>query len=175
MRTLNTDVLTEIRDWKTRQIKGGRWAGRIKWLGIEGTHRTSGSTIFAAFCSTFFCECTRVRPAYKSIIKMKAPLFRFTVFLFSGQNHFQWECYGHLSNRIKIALFKTLRRLDTTWSFAHGITRVSTHEHEHWEHCCVLVVFTKNKVFEQFTLAVAFVVIMLLQEGLTQLHSQKKA
>ena len=35
----------------------------------------------------------------------------------------------------KSPFLKHLRRLDTTWNFAHSITRVSTHELEHWEHC----------------------------------------
>ena len=42
---------------------------------------------------------------------------------------------GHFYNSIKIAISKTLRRLDTTWNFDLSITRVSTHQHEHWEHC----------------------------------------
>ena len=74
-------------------------------------------------------------PLCKSIITMKEPLLRFTTFLFSGQTHFKWECLGQINDSIKIAIFKTLRRLDTTWNFARSITRVSTHEHEHWEHC----------------------------------------
>ena len=66
---------------------------------------------------------------------MKEALLTFTIFSFSGQTHFQWQCLGQISHSIKIAIFKTLRRLDTTWNFARSITRVSTHEHEHWEHC----------------------------------------
>ena len=42
---------------------------------------------------------------------------------------------GHSYAITKITIFKTLRRLNTTWNFARSITRVSTHEHEHWEHC----------------------------------------
>ena len=80
-----------------------------------------------------FCECIWVKPSCKSIITMKEALLRFTVFSFSGQTHFQWECYGH--NSIKISIFKTVRSLDTTWNFAGSITRVSTHEHQHWQHC----------------------------------------
>ena len=45
------------------------------------------------------------------------------------------ECYGHSYTSIETAIFKTLRRHETSWNFARGITRVSTHEHEHWEHC----------------------------------------
>ena len=70
-------------------------------------------------------------------------------FVFWGQTHFQWECTGHFYVSIKTAIFKTLRRLDTTWNFAHIITRVSTHEHQHWEHCLC------DRVFEQLSLAVA--------------------
>ena len=43
----------------------------------------------------------------------------------------------------KTSIFKTVRSLDTTWNCAGSITRVSTHE------------FTKKKVLEQLTLAVA--------------------
>ena len=39
----------------------------------------------------FFCECTRVKPSYKSIITTKEA-HRFTAFSFSVQTHFQWEC-----------------------------------------------------------------------------------
>ena len=46
-----------------------------------------------------------------------------------GQANFQWNA-GHSYASIKFAIFKTLRRLDTTWKFARSITRVSTHEHE---------------------------------------------
>ena len=73
----------------------------------------------------FFCECIWVKPSCKSIISTKEMLLRFTIFSFSG--HFHWSAWG--------ALFKTPRRLNTTWNFACSITRVSTHEHEHWEHC----------------------------------------
>ena len=52
-----------------------------------------------------------------------------------GQTHFQWDCHGHFYDSIKIAIFKTLRRLDTTGNVARSNTRVSTHEHQHWEHC----------------------------------------
>ena len=63
-----------------------------------------------------------------------------------GQTDFQWECYGHFYNSIKICIFKTVRSLDTTWNSAGSITRVSTHQHQQ---------FTKKKVFEQLMLAVA--------------------
>ena len=83
----------------------------------------------------FFCECIRVKPSCKSIITTKEALLRFTLFSFSGQTHFQWECYGHFYPSFKISVFKTVRSLDTTWNFAGRITRVSTHEHQHWQHC----------------------------------------
>ena len=94
-------------------------------------------------------------PSYKSIITTKEALLRFAVFLFSGQTHFQWECKGHFYDSIKISIFKTQRRLDTTWNFARSITRVSTHEHKHWEHCLCTQSLLKNKVLEQLKLAVA--------------------
>ena len=78
---------------------------------------------------------TRVKPLCKSIITTKEALLRFTVFSFLGQTRFQWECYGHFHVSIKISIFKTVRRLETTWNFAGSITRVSTREHQHWEHC----------------------------------------
>ena len=97
----------------------------------------------------FFCQCTRVKPSYKSIITMKEALLRFTVFSFLCQTHFQWECYGHFSDSIKISIFKTLRRLDTTWNFARSITRVSTHQHEHWEHCLCTQSLLKRTFFNK--------------------------
>ena len=78
----------------------------------------------------FICECIWV----KSIITTKESLLRFTVVLFLGKLIFN-GVQGHFSASIKITIFKTLRRLDTTWNFARSITRVSTNEHEHWEHC----------------------------------------
>ena len=72
--------------------------------------------------------CTR-------IITTKGPLLGFTVFLFSTQTHSKWECLRQISDNINIAIFKTLRRLDTTWNSDRSITRVSTHEHKHWENC----------------------------------------
>ena len=96
---------------------------------------------------------------------MKEALLRFTVFVFSGQTHSQWECYGHFYDSIKIAIFKTLRSLDTTWNFACSITRVSTHEHEHWEHCLSLL----KKMFFS-----AFIIIMLLHKSLTHIHKRSK-
>ena len=48
----------------------------------------------------FFCECTRVKPSYK--ITMKEAILRFTVFLCSGENHLQWECYRHFHDNIAI-------------------------------------------------------------------------
>ena len=103
----------------------------------------------------FFGECIQVKPSCKSIIMMKEALSRLTVFSFSPQTHFQWECYMHFYTSIKIAIFKTVRRLDITWNFACSITRVSAHEQEHWEHCLCTQSLLKKKVFEQLTLAVA--------------------
>ena len=64
----------------------------------------------------FFCECIWVKPSCKSKITMKEALLRFSVCSFWGQTHFQWECYGRFYNNIKISIFKTVRRLDTTWN-----------------------------------------------------------
>ena len=99
-----------------------------------------------------FCECTRVKCSFKSIITMKVPLLRLTVFLFSGRNHFHWSA----RSISKIAIFKTLRKLDTTWNFA----RVSTHGHWHENIVCVHIV--KNKVFEQLMLPVVFMLATIL-------------
>ena len=103
----------------------------------------------------FLFICEGVKPVCKSIITTKEVFWRLTVFSLLDQTHFQWECMGHLYSITKITIFKTLRRLDTTWNFAHNITRVSTHEHEHWEPFFVYTEFTKKKVFEQLTLAAA--------------------
>ena len=75
-----------------------------------------------------------VKPSWKSIITMKEALLWLTVFSFLGQTHFNGSATGTFMIMI-IWLFKTSRRLDTAWNFARSITRVSTHEHEHWEHC----------------------------------------
>ena len=82
-----------------------------------------------------FCECIWVKPWCNSTITMKDALLRLTVFSFSAQIHFQWECYRHFYASLKISIFKTIRRFDTIWHFAHSISRVSAHEHQHWEHC----------------------------------------
>ena len=82
-----------------------------------------------------FWECICVEPSCKSIITRKEALLRSTIVLFSGQTRFQWECLGQIRSSLKIVIFKRLRSLDTTWNFACTITRVSTHEHHHWEHC----------------------------------------
>ena len=60
----------------------------------------------------------------------KKALLRFAVFSFLGQTHFQWKCYGHFYDSIKIAIFKTLRRL------------------------FVYTYFTKKNIFELLMLAV---------------------
>ena len=82
----------------------------------------------------FIYDWIWVKPLCKSIIAMKEALLRFTIVLFSGKLIFN-GVRGHWYNSIKIAILKTLRGLDTAWNFARSITRVSTHEHEHWEHC----------------------------------------
>ena len=70
----------------------------------------------------FFCELLWVKPSCKSIITRKEALLRLTVFSFLAQAHFQWDCMGHFFyTSIKIAIFETLRRLDTTWNFAHSV------------------------------------------------------
>ena len=89
----------------------------------------------------FFCECVWVKSLCESVIMTKEALLRLTIF-----SHFQWECMGHFYASIEITILKTVWSLNTTWNFTCSITRVSTHEHEHWEHCMV---------FEQLMLAVA--------------------
>ena len=73
-----------------------------------------------------FCQCIWVKPLCKSIITTKEALSS-AIFLFSAQTHFQWECMGRFYASIKIAVLKTLRRLDTTRNFTSSITRASTH------------------------------------------------
>ena len=85
-------------------------------------------------CNLGFFLWMWVKPSCKSIIMTKEALSRFAT------------------------IFKTLRRLDTTWNFACGITRVSTHEHEHWEHCLIdhkllLSLFSKLCVHKQLPLS----------------------
>ena len=98
----------------------------------------------------FICECIWVKTLCKSIIMT---LLRFTVVLFLGKlifNGVQGPSYA----RIKNTIFKTVRSLDTTWNFAHSITRVSTHEHTPaLTTLCVYTEFTKKKVSEQLMLA----------------------
>ena len=69
----------------------------------------------------FFSECIWDKCSCKSIIMTKEILLRFSVFSFSAETHFQWECMGHFYASVKIAIFKTLRRLNTTWNFARSI------------------------------------------------------
>ena len=87
------------------------------------------------------CECTQVKSLSKNTIWQMShtdlPYFNFWVKLI-------W-CYGHFSDSIKITIFKTLRRLNTTWNFALSITRVSMHEHEHWERCLCAQSLLKRK------------------------------
>ena len=126
-------------NWQVSETKVTRRNSGLLWHQTDGRNlirsafrwnsRQKATKVF------FLCECIRVKPLCKSIIRMKEALLSFTVFLFSGETHFQWECYGHFYASIKISIFKTVRSLDTTWNFAGSITRVSTHEHQHWEHC----------------------------------------
>ena len=73
----------------------------------------------------------------------KEALSRLTVISFSGKLIFN-GVQGHWHASIKIAIFKTLRRLDTTWNFVCSITRVSTHERKHWEHCLCMQSLVKR-------------------------------
>ena len=82
----------------------------------------------------FICDWLWIKPSCKSTITMKEALLRFTVVLFSGKQIFN-GVKGHVYASIKISIFKPLRSLDTTWNSAHCITRASTHENEHWDHC----------------------------------------
>ena len=73
----------------------------------------------------FNCDWIWVKPLCKSIITMKEALLRLTVVSFAGKLIFN-GVLGHFYASINIAVFKTLRRLNTTWNFARSITRVST-------------------------------------------------
>ena len=102
----------------------------------------------------FIYECIWVKPSCQSLSMTKEALFRFTIFsFFRVKLIFNGTARGKYDS-IKIAFVKTLTWLDTTWNFARSITRVSTHEHEHWEHCLCTEFEKKQKVFEQLTLAV---------------------
>ena len=92
----------------------------------------------------FICECIWVKPLCKSTITTKETLLRFTVVSFSGKLIFI-GVQGHFYASIKIAIFKALRRPDTTWNFARSITRVSTHEHKHWEPCLCTQILLKRE------------------------------
>ena len=89
----------------------------------------------------FICESIWVKTLCNCA---KAALLRFTVVLFSGKLIFN-GVLGHSYASIKITIFKTPRGLDTTWNFARSITRVSTHEHEHWEHCLCIQSLLKRR------------------------------
>ena len=90
----------------------------------------------------FFYECIWVKPSCKGIFTMKEALLRLTVFLFSTQTHFQWECMRHFYASIKISISKTPGRLDTTWNFARSINLKSAS-------CCSLDAFTRR--FDSYT------------------------
>ena len=83
------------------------------------------SLVLVFYKFKLFWKCVSVKPSCKSIITVNKALLRFTIFLFLGQTYFQWECLGHFYATMKIAIFKPLRRLHTTWNFARSITRVS--------------------------------------------------
>ena len=84
----------------------------------------------------------------KAWLRRKRHFLRLTLFSFSAQTNCQWECMGHIYDSIKICIFQTVRRLDTTWNFVRSITSVIPTLFVYTE-------FTKRKVFEQLTLAVA--------------------
>ena len=92
---------------------------------IERLHLISFKVKLSPKCNLgSICECIWVKPSCKSIITKKEALFKIShSFVFSGELIFNGSTV------------KTVRRLDTTWNFARSITRVSTHEHQHWEHC----------------------------------------
>ena len=133
MISVRTDMKSSALSWRAES-----WHCRSRSSNYRGQQRkmietTRSDKKLLSKCNLgFFCECIWVKPSCKRVIRMGEALLRFTVFSFSGQTHFQWECFY---DSIKISIFKTLRRLDTTWNFARSITRVSTYEHEHWEHC----------------------------------------
>ena len=72
----------------------------------------------------FICDWIWVKPSCKSIITTKEALLRFTVVSFLGKLIFN-GVQGHFYASIKITIFKTLRRLNTTWNCARSIARVS--------------------------------------------------
>ena len=92
----------------------------------------------------FIYDWIWVKPSCEFIITTKEELLRFTVVSFLGKLIFN-GVLGHSDSSIKIAIFTTLGRLDTTWNSACGITRVSTHEHEHWEHCLCMQGLLKRR------------------------------
>ena len=103
----------------TKLYLSNRWAIKVK---------------LAPKCNQgFICECIWVKPLCKCIITTKEALQIYHSFI-SDKLIFD-GVQGHSYANIKFAIFKTLKRLDTTWIFACSITRVSTHEHEHWEQC----------------------------------------
>ena len=59
----------------------------------------------------------------KSIIRTKEALLRFTIVLFWGKLIFN-GVQGHFSTSIKIAIFETLRRLDTTRNFTESESEI---------------------------------------------------
>ena len=94
----------------------------------------------------------KIQPRLFLWMYMRHMYIRFSLLLFSGKLIFN-GVLGHSYASIKIAIFKTLRRLAMTWNFARSITRVSTHEHEQWEHCLCRQSLLKRKFFWQLTVA----------------------
>ena len=94
----------------------------------------------------FHCDWIWVKHLCKSIIMTKEALLGFTVVSFSGKLIFN-AVQGHSVTSINIAIFKTKRRLDATWNFS-SITRVSTHEREHWEHCLCMKSLLKGRLLD---------------------------
>ena len=78
-----------------------------------------------------------------------------TVYSFSGQPHFQWECMGHFYDRY----FQNTIWLDTR-NFARSITSITWT----WASRTLFVYteFTKKKVFQWLTLAAACSVFVFM-------------
>ena len=132
--------------WQQLEGEHGSYTTRTKHLHLRSTRLKNKVMLKwnSRQNATFFlwlhkCSC-------KSIITTKKALLRFTIFSFSGQTHFQWECYGHFNASSKISSF-TVRRLNTTWNFARSITRVFTHEHK--EGFEQLTLCYKNSLFSK--------------------------
>ena len=93
------------------------------------------------------CDWIWVKTSCKSIITMREALQRFTVVLFLGKLIFS-GVQGHF-----YAIFKTLRRLDTTWNFARRVHQGLYTWTRALRTLFVCTEFTKKKVFERLTVA----------------------